>query len=58
MLIASDDECALGWHPCRHESGCAWSALMSRVAAPGTVVSDAGDNLAKALRGTWPGTAL
>ncbi|MBM6817700.1 hypothetical protein H6A23_11180 [Olsenella uli] len=55
MLIASDER-ALGWHLCRHESGCAWSALTSRVAAPGTVVSDAGDDLAKALRGTWPGT--
>ena len=29
---------------------------MSRIAAPGVVVSDGGDGFAKALRETWPGT--
>lgn len=56
VLIASDDEHALGWHLCRSENGRAWAALMSRVAAPEVVVSDGGDGFAKALRQTWPNT--
>ena len=56
VLIASDDEHALGWHLCRSENGRAWAALMSRVAAPEVVVSDGGDGFAKALRQTWPST--
>lgn len=56
VLIASDDEHALGWHLCRSENSRAWAALMSRIAAPGVVVSDGGDGFAKALRETWPGT--
>ena len=54
VLIASDDEHALGWHLCRAENSRAWAALMSRVAAPEGVVSDGGDGFAKALRATWP----
>lgn len=56
VLIASDDERVLGWHLCRSENGRAWSALMSRIAAPEVVVSDGGDGFAKALGETWPGT--
>ena len=56
VLIASDDEHALGWHLCRSENSRAWSALMSRIAAPEVAVSDGGDGFAKALRETWPGT--
>lgn len=56
VLIASDDEHALGWHLCRAENSRAWSALMSRIAAPEVAVSDGGDGFAKALRETWPGT--
>ena len=56
MLIASDDERALGWHSCRSENSRAWAALMSRVAAPEVVVSDGGDGFAEALRKTWPET--
>ena len=56
VLIASDDEHALGWHLCRAENSRAWSALMSRIAAPEVAVSDGGDGFARALRGTWPGT--
>lgn len=56
VLIASDDEHALGWHLCRAENSRAWSALTSRIAAPEVAVSDGGDGFAKALRGTWPGT--
>lgn len=56
VLIASDDEHAPGWHLCRSENSRAWSALMSRIAAPEVVVSDGGDGFAKALRETWPGT--
>ena len=56
VLIASDDEHALGWHLCRSENSRAWAALMSRVAAPEVVVSDGGDGFAKALRRTWPNT--
>ena len=56
VLIASDGENVLGWHLARTENSRAWSALMSRIAAPEVVVSDGGDGLAKALRGTWPGT--
>lgn len=55
-LIASDDERALGWHLCRAENSRAWSALMSRIAAPEVAVSDGGDGFARALRETWPGT--
>lgn len=54
VLIASDEGHALGWHLCRSENSRAWSALMSRVAAPEVVVSDGGDGFAKALRETWP----
>ena len=56
MLMAPDDEHALGWHLCRAENSRAWSALMSRIAAPEVAVSDGGDGFAKALRETWPGT--
>lgn len=56
VLIASDGENVLGWHLARTENSRAWSALMSRIAAPEVVVSDGGDGFAKALRGTWPGT--
>ncbi|OUO18326.1 IS256 family transposase [Collinsella sp. An307] len=56
VLIASDDEHVLGWHLCRTENGRAWSALMSRIAAPEVVVSDGGDGFAKALKRTWPAT--
>ena len=56
VLIASDESHALGWHLCRSENSRAWAALMSRIAAPGVVVSDGGDGFAKALRETWPGT--
>lgn len=56
VLIASDDRNALGWHLARTEGARAWSSLMSRIAALGVAVSDGGDGLAKALRGTWPGT--
>lgn len=56
VLIASDEEHVLGWHPCRSENSRAWSALMSRIAAPEVAVSDGGDGFAKALRATWPGT--
>ena len=54
VLIASDEEHALSWHLCRPENSRAWSALMSRIAAPEVVVSDGGDGFAKALRETWP----
>lgn len=57
VLIACDDERVLGWHLCRSENSRAWSALMSRIAAPEMAVSDGGDGFAKALRRTWPGTA-
>lgn len=57
VLIACDDEHALGWHLCRSENSRAWSALMSRIAAPDVAVSDGGDGFARALRRTWPGTA-
>ena len=56
VLIASDDEHVLGWHLCRAENSRAWSALMSRIAAPEVVVSDGGDGFAKALKRTWPAT--
>ncbi|HJA28987.1 MAG TPA: IS1249 family transposase [Candidatus Olsenella pullicola] len=56
VLIASDEEHALGWHLCRSENSRAWAALMSRIAEPEVVVSDGGDGFAKALRETWPGT--
>ena len=56
VLIATDDEKALGWHLCRSENSRAWAALMSRIAAPEVVVSDGGDGFAKALRKTWPKT--
>ena len=46
----------LGWHLCRSDNSRAWSALMSRIAAPEVVVSDGGDGFAKALRETGPGT--
>ena len=54
MLMAPDDEHALGWRLCRSENSRAWAALMSRVVAPEVVVSDGGDGFAKALRETWP----
>lgn len=56
VLIASDDDHALGWHLCRSENGRAWAALMSRIAAPDVAVSDGGDGFARALRETWPRT--
>lgn len=56
VLIASDGGHALGRHLCRSENSRAWSALMSRTAAPEVVVSDGGDGFARALRETWPGT--
>ena len=43
VLIASDDGRALGWHLCRAENSRAWSALMSRIAAPEVAASDGGD---------------
>lgn len=52
VLIASDGGNVLGWHLARTENSRAWSALMSRIAAPEVVVSDSGDGFAKALRGT------
>lgn len=52
VLIASDDEHALGWRLCRAENSRAWAALMSRIAAPEVAVSDGGDGFAKALRET------
>lgn len=55
VLIASGGGHVLGWHLCRSENSRAWSALMSRMAAPEVVVSDGGDGFAKALRRTWPG---
>lgn len=54
VLIASDERHVLGWHPCRAENSCGWSALMQRLAAPEVVVSDGGDGFPKALRKTWP----
>lgn len=56
VLIASDGEHVLGWHLARTENSRAWSALMSRIAAPEVAVSDGGDGLARALKRTWPGT--
>ncbi|WP_455136411.1 IS1249 family transposase [Thermophilibacter sp.] len=56
VLIASDEQHALGWHLCRSENSRAWAALMSRIAAPEVAVSDGGDGFAKALRQTWPET--
>lgn len=56
VLIASDGESVPGWHLARTENSRAWSALMSRIAAPEVAVSDGGDGLAKALGRTWPGT--
>ena len=55
--IACDERHVLGWHLCRAENSRAWSALMSRIAAPEVAVSDGGDGFAKALRRTWPTAA-
>ena len=55
VLIASDERHVLGRRLCRSENSRAWSALMSRIAAPEVAVSDGGDGFAKALRETWPG---
>lgn len=56
VLIASDGENVLGWHLARTENSRAWSALMTRIAAPDVTVSAVGDGLAKALKRTCPGT--
>lgn len=55
VLIASDGERVLGWHPCRSENSRAWAVPMSRIAEPEVAVSDGGDGLAKALKKAWPG---
>lgn len=55
VLIASDERHVLGRRLCRSENSRAWSALISRIAAPEVAVSDGGDGFAKALRETWPG---
>lgn len=43
VLIASDGERVLGWHPCRSENSRAWAVPMSRIAEPEVAVSDGGD---------------
>ena len=54
VLICCDADHVLGWYLCRYEHAEAWMALMSRIAAPGLVVSDGGTGFAKALRKAWP----
>ena len=57
VLIASDDEKALGWHLCRSENSRAWAALIvAHRGARGRPFPTAGDGFAKALRKTWPKT--
>lgn len=56
VLICCDTEHVLGWYLCRYEHARAWTALLSRIAAPKVVVSDGGTGFNKALRKVWPKT--
>ena len=56
ILICCDDKNVLDWYLCRDEHSGAWTALMSRIAAPSLVVSDGGTGFARALKKAWPYT--
>ena len=47
VLIAQTPDCVLGWYAARSENSRAWGALMSRIAPPALVLTDA------ALENAW-----
>jgi hypothetical protein len=58
ILIARSDEYVLGWYLARSENSSAWEALLSRIAAPGMVVTDGGNGFEKARRRVWKDTKV
>ena len=54
VLIACSDAHVLGWYLARAESTAAWTALLSRIAAPDMVVTDGGSGFAAAAAAQWP----
>lgn len=57
-LIAWADGHVLAWHLAQSERTLAWAALMARIPAPKTAVSDGSTGLAKAASLVWKGARI
>lgn len=58
ILIACTKDHVLGWHVARTEKTSAWVALMERISPPDVLVCDGGSGIERAVRQTWPTTAV
>lgn len=58
VLIACTTTHIIGWYVARSQTTAAYTALLSRIAAPTIAVSDGGSGLRKACKNTWPNTKI
>mgnify|MGYP004443776181 CR=1 FL=1 len=58
ILIACTPHTVLGWYIARSETATAYTALLTRIAAPVIVVSDGGQGFRKACKNVWPHTKI
>lgn len=58
ILIACTTTHIIGWYVARSETSQAYSALLSRIAAPTIAVSDGGPGFRKACKHVWPTTKI
>ena len=58
VLIACTTTHIIGWYVARSQTTAAYTALLSRIAAPTIAVSDGGSGFRKACKNTWPNTKI
>ena len=58
LITATNGKQIIDWQWCQRENGPAYQALMNRLPAPMVVVTDGGAGIQKALKKTWPKSAI